>query len=289
MNIRPINERGDLRRLFLLLPAAMVFAGLFLVPLAFFVVISFWQKKSFAMLPAFVFDNYQRVATNYGDVLLFTLGLALVTAFICLVWGFFFAYAVRFRAGRFGDALIVVTLLTLFGGYLVKIYAWKSILGSEGIINGGLIWLGLIEQPITFLIYSPVAVVIALANFLLPFVILPVYAALRNVREVTIEAARDLGAGPWTIIRAIVLPQIRPGLIAGFVFAFLMAAGDYVTPMFLGGTSGSMFGQFIAIEFSTRFNWPVGAAMSLSLLLASLAVVAIVSFLIGRLRHVRGV
>lgn len=289
MNIRAISEGGDLRRLFLLLPAAMVFAGLFLVPLAFFVVISFWQKKSFAMLPAFVFDNYQRVATNYGDVLLFTLGLALVTAIICLVWGFFFAYAVRFRAGRFGDALIVVTLLTLFGGYLVKIYAWKSILGSEGIINGGLIWLGLIEQPITFLIYSPVAVVIALANFLLPFVILPVYAALRNVREVTIEAARDLGAGPWTIIRAIVLPQIRPGLIAGFVFAFLMAAGDYVTPMFLGGTSGSMFGQFIAIEFSTRFNWPVGAAMSLSLLLASLAVVVIVSFLIGRLRHVRGV
>jgi spermidine/putrescine transport system permease protein len=229
------------------------------------------------------------VIENYGGVLLFTLALALVTAIICLIWGFFFAYAVRFRAGRFGDALIVITLLTLFGGYLVKIYAWKSILGSEGIINGGLIWLGLIDTPITFLIYSPVAVVIALANFLLPFVILPVYAALRNVREVTIEAARDLGAGPWTIIRAIVLPQIRPGLVAGFVFAFLMAAGDYVTPMFLGGTSGSMFGQFIAIEFSTRFNWPAGAAMSLSLLLASLAVVGVVSWLIGRLRHVRGV
>jgi len=289
MNVRAISMGGELRRLLLLLPAAAIFVGLFLVPLAFFVVISFWQKKSFAMLPTFVFDNYQRVIENYGGVLLFTLALALVTAIICLIWGFLFAYAVRFRAGRFGDALIVITLLTLFGGYLVKIYAWKSILGSEGIINGGLIWLGLIDTPITFLIYSPVAVVIALANFLLPFVILPVYAALRNVREVTIEAARDLGAGPWTIIRAIVLPQIRPGLVAGFVFAFLMAAGDYVTPMFLGGTSGSMFGQFIAIEFSTRFNWPAGAAMSLSLLLASLAVVGVVSWLIGRLRHVRGV
>lgn len=278
---------GARRRLLLLVPAFAVFAALFVVPLAFFVVISFWQKKSFAMLPAFVLDNYQRVVANYGDVLVFTLMLALVTALICLIWGFLFAYAVRFRAGRFGDALIVATLLTLFGGYLVKIYAWKSILGTDGIINGGLLWLGVIDQPLTFLLYSPVAVVIALANFLLPFVILPVYASLRNVREVTIEAARDLGAGPWTIMRAVVLPQIRAGLIAGFVFAFLMAAGDYVTPMFLGGTSGSMFGQFIAIEFSTRFNWPVGAAMSLSLLLASLAIVAIASLLIARLRHVR--
>lgn len=263
---------SERRRLLLLLPAFSVFAALFVVPLAFFVVISFWQKKSFAMVPAFVLDNYQRVAANYGDVLLFTLALALVTALICLVWGFLFAYAVRFRAGRFGDALIVVTLLTLFGGYLVKIYAWKSILGRDGILNQALIGLGLIGEPLDAFIYNANGIVITLTYFLLPFAVLPIYGSMRAIGDVTLEASRDLGAGPWTTMRKVVLPQCERGILVAFMFTFLISAGDYVTPRFVGG-GAAMMGHFIETQFSVGFNWPMGSAMSFTVMAASLMAV----------------
>ena len=105
----------------------------------------------------------------------------MVTRSLCTGLGFVFAYAARFKAGRFGDRLLMATLITLFGGYLVKIYAWKSILGADGLLNQALMALGIIDQPLAFLIYSRGAVVIALVHFLLPFAILPIYAALRNV------------------------------------------------------------------------------------------------------------
>ena len=110
---------------------------------------------------------------------------------------FGFAYVIRFRAGRFGNALLFLTLITLFGGYLVKIYAWKSILGRDGILNLALIDLGLIDEPLDAFIYSANGVVITLTYFLLPFAVLPIYGNMRAIRDVTLEAARDLGAGPW--------------------------------------------------------------------------------------------
>jgi len=141
--------------------------------------------------------------------------------------------------------------------------------------------LGLTREPLAFLIYSRGAVVIALVHFLLPFAILPIYAALRTVTDATIEAARDLGARPSQTLVRVILPQIKAGLFAAFAFCFLLAAGDYVTPMLLGGTSGSMLGQFVLIEFSTRFNWPAGSAMSFGLLFACLFLLAAFS-LVGR-------
>ena len=135
-----------------------------------------------------------------------------------------------------------------------------------------------------WLIYSRGAVIVALVHFLLPFAILPIYAALRNVSDATIEAARDLGATPAQTFCARGLPQCRAGLFAAFAFSFLLAAGDYVTPMLLGGTSGSMLGQFVLLEFSTRFNWPAGAALSFGLLGACLLVLARAALLIARRR-----
>jgi spermidine/putrescine transport system permease protein len=169
---------------------------------------------------------------------------------------------------------VLAVLITLFGGYLVKVYAWKSILGSDGIINSGLITLGVVSEPVPWLLYNPGAVIVTLVHFQLPFAFLPVYAALRNVRIETIEAARDLGANTGQILFRVIIPQCRTGLAAAFAFAFLISAGDYVTPQFLGGPSSTMLGQFIAIEFGTRFNWPSGAAMSFSLLAVCLAIVA---------------
>ena len=273
-----MNRSGSL----FLVPALSILTFVFALPIALLFVVSFWSVKSFRLRPDFTFAAWQHFVDEYGDLTLYTLFVGLVVGILCSVLGFVFAYAARFKAGTHGDQLMLATLITLFGGYLVKIYAWKSILGADGLLNQALIGLGLIRQPLAFLIYSRGAVIIALVHFLLPFAILPIYAALRTVTDVTIEASRDLGARPAQTLVRVILPQIKAGLFAAFAFCFLLAAGDYVTPMLLGGTSGSMLGQFVLIEFSTRFNWPAGSAMSFGLLLACLLLLAAFS-LVGRL------
>ncbi|MFM9843862.1 MAG: ABC transporter permease [Dongiaceae bacterium] len=268
-------ETGWRQRL-LFAPAGAILAGLFAVPLAALFVVSFWSVRSFALRPDFTLAAYIKVWTDYAGVFGFTLGLALVTAAICAILGFVFAYGARFHGGRWADALVLSVIVTLFGGYLVKVYAWKSILGADGILNSALMSLGLTDQPLPWLIYTPGAVVLTLVHFQLPFSFLPIYASLRNLQTETVEAARDLGASSLQIVRRVVIPQCRTGLVTAFAFAFLISAGDYVTPQFLGGPSTTMLGQFIAIEFSTRFNWPGGAAMSFALLAACLGIVGAV-------------
>ena len=187
---------------------------------------------------------------------------------------FGFAYVIRFRAGRFGNALLFLTLITLFGGYLVKIYAWKSILGRDGILNLALIRLGLIDEPLAALIYSANGIVITLTYFLLPFAVLPIYSNMRAIRDVTLEAARDLGAGPWKTMRTVVLPQCERGILVAFMFTFLISVGDYVTPRFVGG-GAAMMGNFIEAQFSFGFNWPMGSAMAFTAMAVSLLTVLV--------------
>ena len=274
---------------FFLAPAAAVLAFVFAIPIVLLFIVSFWSVKNFKLQPDVSLAAWQRFFTVYGDLTLYTLLVGLLVGLLCTGLGFVFAYAARFKAGRFGDLLLVATLITLFGGYLVKIYAWKSILGADGLLNQALMALGLTDQPLAFLIYSRGAVVIALVHFLLPFAILPIYASLRNVSEVTIEAARDLGASALQVLTKVIIPQALSGLFSAFAFCFLLAAGDYVTPMLLGGTSGSMLGQFVLLEFSTNFNWPAGSALSFGLLFACLVLIALIAGLGGRMmRHSAG-
>lgn len=262
-----------------LAPALAVLIGAFAIPIMLLFAVSFWSVKNFKLQPDFTFAAWQRFIGVYGGLTLYTLMIGLVTGLLCTVLGFVFAYAARFKAGRFGDLLLVATLITLFGGYLVKIYAWKSILGADGLMNQALMASGLTDHPLAFLIYSRGAVIVALVHFLLPFAILPIYASLRNVSEATIEAARDLGASASQVLTRVIIPQSLSGLFSAFAFCFLLAAGDYVTPMLLGGTSGSMLGQFVLLEFSTNFNWPAGSALSFGLLFACLILMAFIAAL----------
>ena len=263
-------------------PAFVILATAFIVPMALLFVVSFWSVKNFKLIPGFSVDAYARGVTDFGFVLLTTLAVGLTVATLTIFLGFVFAYGARFHAGRFGDQLILVVTLTLFGGYLTKIYAWKSMLAQDGFINAALLNLGLIQAPLNWLIFSPFAVILALTHFLLPFAILPLHAELRNVPDITLEAARDLGASRAQKLWYVVLPQIRRGLFAAFALTFLAAAGDYVTPLFLGSGGGMMIGQFVALEFSTRFNWPGGAAMSFSLIASCSLVVAALWFALIR-------
>jgi spermidine/putrescine transport system permease protein len=260
------------RRWYSIAPASLVFLGLFVAPLVYFLAISFWSVKARMMRPDLTAANYISTLTEYGDVLFSTLAIAGAIALVTTLLAFGFAYVIRFKAGPLGPLLLFVTLITLFGGYLVKIYAWKSILGIDGILNMALTGTGLLSEPSGAFIYSTNAVVITLTYFLLPFAVLPIYGALRSLEDSTLEAARDLGAHPLAVMRDIVVPQCEGGVLVAFTLAFLISAGDYVTPQFVGG-GAAMMGRFIESEFSTHFDWPMGSAMSFTVLANSLLVV----------------
>ena len=260
------------RRNWLLMPAVLIFLSAFVAPLLYFLVISFWSVKARIMRPDFTLKNYIATWADYYDAIGSTLAIALAIGALTTLLAFGFAYAIRFKCGKFEAPLLFLALITLFGGYLVKIYAWKSILGREGILNQFLLWTGVIDQPLEALLYSVNAVVITLTYFLLPFAILPIYGNLRAIKPATIEAARDLGAGRWAVIRDIVIPQCEKGIVIAFTFAFLITAGDYVTPRFVGG-GAAMMGHFVELQFSLGFNWPMGSAMAFTIMAVSLALV----------------
>ena len=255
-----------------LAPAGLIFLGLFAVPLAYFLAISFWSVRARMMRPDFTVQNYVATWTDYGDTLASTLLIAFLISLATTLLAFGFAYVIRFRAGRWGNALLFLTLITLFGGYLVKIYAWKSILGRDGILNLALMNIGLIDEPLDALIYSANGVIITLTYFLLPFAVLPIYSSMRAIQDATLEASRDLGGSRWQTLRNVVVPQCERGIMVAFTFTFLISAGDYVTPRFVGG-GAAMMGQFIETQFSLGFNWPMGSAMSFTVMACSLATV----------------
>lgn len=259
-------------------PSAIIFAATFIVPFLYFFVISFWIVDYFEMTPAATLANYREMASKYAGVSVYTLWLSTVTALLTVAVGFVYAFIARFKLPRYADLLIFVVLITMFGGYLMKIYAWKTILGNEGVLNTALMSLGLISEPVSALLYSPGAVVVTLLHFALPFAVLPVYAAMRGIRDIEIEAARDLGATPFQSFTTVIIPRCRAGIVTAFSFAFLITVGDYVTPMLVGGKQ-TLIGNLIAPQFGMQFNYPLGAAMSFVML----AISAVAIFLFGRL------
>jgi spermidine/putrescine transport system permease protein len=208
-----------------------------------------------------------------------TVAVGLVTAAITLLMAWPLSYIATFVFPRHREALFFLVLLSLFGGYLVRIYAWRTILGNEGIVNQTLIAVGFVDKPLTFLLNSRFAVILTLANFLVPLAVLPIFSSMQNLRPELLEAARDLGAGRWRIHRTVTLPLTLPGLMTGFAFAFVLAAGDYVTPSLVGGTSGLMLGNVIASQFTLAANWPFGAALAFVLMAVILLVYGVVTMI----------
>jgi spermidine/putrescine transport system permease protein len=256
----------------LALPSGIIFLATFVAPFLYFFVISFWIVDFFELTPAATIANYREIFDKYLPLSIYTVMLSSATAVLTVVIGFLYAFIARFKLPRWADVLLFVVLITMFGGYLMKIYAWKTILGNEGVLNTALIAARLIDAPIHALLYSPGAVVVTLLHFGLPFAVLPVYAAMRGIADIEIEAARDLGASPVETFSTIIVPRCRAGIVTAFSFSFLITAGDYVTPMLVGGKQ-TLIGNLIAPQFGSMFNWPLGAAMSFVMLAASVAVI----------------
>jgi spermidine/putrescine transport system permease protein len=269
------------------LPATLIFLLFVLGPVIYFVVMSFWSVSLFRLSRDFTLVNYLDVYREYGYSVAFTFAIALLIAVIATLLAFGFAYLIRFRAGRLGPSLLFVTLITMFGGYLVKIYAWRTILGTTGILNTGLIELGIIDEPVSWLLYNPGAVVVTLTHFLLPFAVLPLYGSLRGISDAQLAAARDLGARPLRMLIDIVLPQCQPGILVAFMLTFFIAAGDYVTPRLVGGTATAMAGNFVENQFITALNAPQSSALAVAILAVSAGTVLLLRAVMRRTLAVR--
>lgn len=265
-----------------LLPASLFYVVFFAVPMLALFVLSFWRANGFVLIPDLTFDNYEKIATSslYRVLILRTITVGFITAAIVVPLAFAVSYVMRFVFETRGQVILQLILLSMFSGYLVRIYAWRTILGKQGLLNSTLQWLGLIDRPLEFLIYSNFAIVITLTGLLLPLAVLPIYSAMSNISRDYLEAARDLGAPAHTLIRTILVPMALPGLRTAFAFAFLLAAGDFVTPTLVGGTQSLLIGNVIADQFrGIGSNWPLGAALAF----VTIAIVLTLYFLVMRL------
>lgn len=257
-------------------PPALFYTLFFVVPIGLLAAYSFFvvDQIDLQVKPALSTQNYVDAVGGdlYRQLIVRTVLIALLVAIVVVAISYAFAYVATFTFPMRRELLLFLVLASLFGGYLVRIYAWRTILGQEGLVNSALRTVGVIDAPLHFLVFSRFAVVVTLVNFLLPFGILPLYGAMQNVPRDALEAARDLGGGPLVVFRTVTLPLTSTGLRIAFAFAFVLASGDYVTPTLVGGTGGQMIGNVIADQFGVAFNWPLGAALALVTLLVVLVV-----------------
>jgi len=247
------------------------------IPFGIMIVMSFWTQIGFEFDTAFSLVNYAEAVEKpmYRALLLRSLTISAICTVATVLLSYPMAYYVAFHVRKHKMAWIILMTVPFFSSYLLRIFAWKVILGYNGVINSGLKGLGLIEQPLAFLLYSPTAVVITLAHAWAAFAILPIYISLEKIDRSLIEAATDLGDGPVKRFLGITLPLSMPGVIAASLMIFIPTVGDYVTPTLVGGPDGLMIANLIQAQFGLVNNWPMGAALALDMML----VVAVVSLL----------
>jgi spermidine/putrescine transport system permease protein len=270
--------RSDTLKGFTLLSPTLLVMGLTMcIPFGIMVVMSFWTQIGFEFDTAFSLVNYVEAVERpvYRALLLRSLTISAICTVATVLLSYPMAYYVAFHVRKHKMAWIILMTVPFFSSYLLRIFAWKIILGYNGVINSGLKGLGLIEQPLAFLLYSPTAVVITLAHAWAAFAILPIYISLEKIDRSLIEAATDLGDGPVKRFLGITLPLSMPGVIAASLMIFIPTVGDYVTPTLVGGPDGLMIANLIQAQFGLVNNWPMGAALALDMML----VVAVVSLL----------
>jgi spermidine/putrescine transport system permease protein len=245
-----------------------------LVPYAILFCYSFWSVSPLQVIVHnWNLQNYLQLVRNpiYATVLFRSMRIAGAVTLLALVLGYPLAYYLSFHAAKRKDLLYQLVIIPLWASYLVRGYAWKTILGSEGVLNGFLQYLHIIRHPVEFFLYSPFAVVLTLTHIYTPFTFLPIFASLEHVPRNLIEASHDLGASPWATFCRVVLPLSLPGILAGATFAFVLTLGDFLAPLLVGGPSGIMISNIVVSLFGAAYNWPLGAAISLCMLLLVVA------------------
>jgi len=241
-----------------------------LVPYAILFCYSFWSvSPAQTILHNWNLQNYLQLVRNpiYVQVLLRSMRIAASVTVFALLLGYPLAYYLSFHAAKRKDLLYQLVIIPLWASYLVRGYAWKTILGSDGVLNGFLQYLHITHKPVEFFLYSPFAVIITLTHIYTPFTLLPIYASLEHIPRNLVEASHDLGSSPWSTFRRVILPLSLPGVLAGATFAFVLTLGDFLAPLLVGGPSGIMISNVVVSLFGAAYNWPLGAAISFCMML----------------------
>jgi ABC-type spermidine/putrescine transport system permease subunit I len=266
-----------------LLPIGVLLMGFFLVPLSIMVLYSFWRVEGFNVIPAWTLDNYAKffILPAYVRVLVRTFITSAAVTVIALIVGYPFAYfLVRYMSRRWQGLFLVLVILPFWTSYLLRVYAWMSILGDKGLINQSLMFLHVIDEPIRVFLYNQYAVVIVFLYLYLPFAILTLYASLEKFDFTQMNAAADLGATPWQAFRSVLLPQTKAGVITAFIFIFIPMLGEYITPKLVGGSSGFMIANLV-VNLFRGFQFPQGSAITF------VVVFCIIVFLIVSQKYLR--
>ncbi len=253
------------RRGYALISPPLIYSLVMLAaPLTLVVLLSLWSQNYLELDRTFTLDNYIEATTEPLYQLL--LGRSLIISGIVTVCTVTLAYPIAYYVAMFGGKakplLLLLITIPFWTSYLIRIFLWKVILGYNGVINGSLLGLGIIEEPLTFILYNANAVVLTLAHAWAPFAILPIYVSLTKIDNSLLEAARDLGDNAFQRFIKVTLPLSMPGVIAATLVVFIPTVGDYVTPKLLGGTDGLMIANMIQVQFGKANNAPLGSAIA---------------------------
>lgn len=272
-----VNNRS--RIAVLMIPPGLLLLLFFVLPMVVMGGFSFRAGSFGAQRQVLTLDHYRDFMASrpFQRLLLKSMVVALETSIYCIVLAYPVAYFLSFRAGARRMALLTAILVPAWTSFLLRVLAWKLILGSEGLLSSFLQWLRLISEPKPILLYSRTAVVVTLIYSWLPFVALPIFAALERIDRGLLEAAADLGCPPWQAFLRVTLPLSLPGVAAGFFFVFIPTLGEWVTPALVGGVDGIMYGNIIQSQFVQALNWPAGALMSLVMLVVMLLFILLFS------------
>ena len=256
------------------LPPLLWVAAFLLIPYALLFCYSFWSvSPDQVIVHSWSLDNYRELfrVDVYLQTLFRSMWIAARVTIFALLLGYPLAYFLSFHAGKRKDLLYQLVIIPLWVSYLVRAYAWKTILGSDGVLNTLLQYVHLTKHPLEFLLYSPFAVVLTLTHIYTPFTFLPIYASLEHIPRNLVEASHDLGASPFQTFWRVIFPLSIPGVLAGATFAFVLSLGDFLAPLLLGGPSGIMISNIVVSLFGAAYNWPLGAAISLCMLVLVIA------------------
>ncbi len=261
----------------LLSPTIAIMLAALAAPMLLLGLYSFWTEDGLVLDKTLTTAQYTTAfgRETYRQLFYRSLEISSMVTLITVLLAYPMAYFVAFRVGRSKFLWLILLTIPFWTSYLLRVFAWKIILGYNGVINSSLMDLGLIKAPLEFLLYNPFAVVVTLAHAWAAFAILPIYVSLEKIDRSLLEAAADLGDGPIRRFFRITLPLSLPGVIGAAVLIFVPTTGDYVTPALVGGSGGVMIANVIDVQFSKVGNWPLGAALAM----ASMAAVAIVTLL----------
>jgi spermidine/putrescine transport system permease protein len=298
-NIGLLQRLEWVRGYLLMTPTILLMISLLLAPLGSLFLRSFWTQHGFEIDKTFTLHNYwELIAPSdevtywsgipfplknpaYAIVIIKSLAISFAATIAVILIAYPMAYFLAFRVTRHKMLWLIVITIPFWTSYLLRVFAWKIILGYNGVINSGLIWLGVIDKPLEFLLYNPLSVVVTLAHAWVAYAILPIYVSLEKIDRSLLEAATDLGDRPFERFLHVTLPLSLPGVIASTLMVFIPTVGDYVTPSLVGGPTGVMVGNTIQSLFGQRNDGPLGAALSAVVMLIVTLIVCLFLWAVG--------